>query len=142
MIEEPRKFAMRGNMVEMAVGIATGAAFGKTVTSFVNGALMPPAGRLAGGVDLSNLFINPGAGSCRSLAASQFAGAATRNYAVNHPHGAGLSRHGVSRFHAGAGHEQTAVEASAEADGQQDVSAVFIRDPGRRVAQQALYHAG
>ena len=82
MLEEFKKFAMRGNVVDMAVGIVIGAAFGKIVTSFVNDVLMPPLGKLMGGVDFSNLFINLGSESFPSLAAAQAAGAATLNYGV------------------------------------------------------------
>jgi large conductance mechanosensitive channel len=82
MLEEFKKFAMRGNVVDMAVGIVIGAAFGKIVTSFVNDVLMPPLGKLMGGVDFSNLFINLGSESYTSLAAAQEAGAATLNYGV------------------------------------------------------------
>ncbi len=82
MLEEFKKFAMRGNVVDMAVGIVIGAAFGKIVTSFVNDVLMPPLGKLVGGVDFSNLFINLGSESYASLAAAQEAGVATLNYGV------------------------------------------------------------
>jgi len=82
MLEEFKKFAMRGNVVDMAVGIVIGAAFGKIVTSFVNDMLMPPLGKLMGGVDFSNLFINLGSEFYPSLAAAQEAGAATLNYGV------------------------------------------------------------
>ena len=82
MLEEFKKFAMRGNVVDMAVGIVIGAAFGKIVTSFVKDVLMPPIGKLMGGVDFSNLFVNLGEGSYATLAAAQEAGAATVNYGV------------------------------------------------------------
>jgi large conductance mechanosensitive channel len=82
MFEEFKKFAMRGNVVDMAVGIVIGAAFGKIVTSFVNDVLMPPLGKLMGGVDFSNLFINLGSEHYPSLAAAQAAGAATLNYGM------------------------------------------------------------
>jgi len=82
MLEEFKKFAMRGNVVDMAIGIVIGAAFGKIVTSFVTDLLMPPLGKLMGGVDFSNLFINLGSDSYPSLAAAQEAGAATLNYGV------------------------------------------------------------
>ena len=82
MFEEFKKFAMRGNVVDMAVGIVIGAAFGKIVSSFVKDVLMPPLGSLMGGVDFSNLFINLGEGSYATLAAAQEAGAATLNYGV------------------------------------------------------------
>jgi large conductance mechanosensitive channel len=80
MLEEFKKFAMRGNVVDMAVGIVIGAAFGKIVSSFVKDVLMPPIGKLMGGVDFSNLFINLSEGSYATLAAAQEAGAATLNY--------------------------------------------------------------
>ena len=82
MLEEFKKFAMRGNVVDMAVGIIIGAAFGKIVTSLVNDVVMPPLGKLMGGVDFSNLFVNLGSESYPSLAAAQEAGAATINYGV------------------------------------------------------------
>ena len=58
MFKEFKEFAMRGNVLDMAVGIVIGAAFGGIVTSFVNDMLMPPIGLLLGRVDFSNLFIN------------------------------------------------------------------------------------
>jgi large conductance mechanosensitive channel len=82
MLQEFKKFAMRGNVVDMAVGIVIGAAFGKIVTSFVKDLLMPPLGKLMGGVDFSNLFINLGSEHYPTLAAAQKAGAATLNYGV------------------------------------------------------------
>lgn len=57
MVQEFKKFAMRGNVVDMAVGIILGAAFGKIVSSFVADVIMPPIGLLIGGVDFSNLVI-------------------------------------------------------------------------------------
>lgn len=58
MLKEFKEFAMRGNVVDMAVGIIIGAAFGKIVTSLVNDVVMPPIGLLLGSVDFSNLFVN------------------------------------------------------------------------------------
>jgi len=75
MLEEFKKFAMRGNVVDMAVGIVIGAAFGKIVSSFVNDVLMPPIGLLMGNMDFSQLFINLGDGEYQSLAAAMEAGA-------------------------------------------------------------------
>ena len=79
MLKEFKEFAMRGNVVDMAVGIIIGAAFGKIVSSFVADIIMPPIGMLLGGVDFSNIFINLGDGEYESLAAAQEAGAATIN---------------------------------------------------------------
>ena len=82
MINEFKKFAMRGNVLDMAVGIIIGAAFGKIVSSFVSDVLMPPIGRLMGNVDFSNLFITLSSGSYESLEAAKTAGAATLNYGI------------------------------------------------------------
>jgi large conductance mechanosensitive channel len=82
MFKEFKEFAMRGNVLDMAVGIIIGAAFGKIVTSFVEDMLMPPVGRLLGHVDFSNLFFSLTGKSYDSLAAAKAAGAATLNYGV------------------------------------------------------------
>ena len=82
MLKEFREFAMRGNVVDMAVGIIIGAAFGKIVTSFVGDVLMPPLGLLLGKVDFSSLFIDLSGQSHASLAAAKAAGAATINYGL------------------------------------------------------------
>ena len=82
MLNEFKKFAMRGNVVDMAVGIVIGAAFGKIVSSFVNDVIMPPIGLLMGNVDFSNLFINLGSGSYATLAAAEEAGAPIIKYGV------------------------------------------------------------
>ena len=79
MFKEFKDFAMRGNVVDMAIGIVIGAAFGKIVTSFVSDILMPPIGLLLGGVDFSNIFVVLGAGEFASLEAAKEAGAATWN---------------------------------------------------------------
>lgn len=82
MLKEFKAFAMRGNVVDMAVGIIIGAAFGKIVSSLVSDVIMPPIGKLMGGVDFSNLFVNLGDVAYESLAAAQEAGAPTINYGV------------------------------------------------------------
>lgn len=82
MFKEFKEFAMRGNVVDMAVGIIIGAAFGKIVSSLVKDVIMPPIGLIMGGVDFSNLFINLGDTAYASLAAAQEAGAPTINYGV------------------------------------------------------------
>ena len=81
MLKEFKEFAMRGNMLDMAVGIVMGAAFGGIVTSFVNDMLMPPIGLLLGRVDFSNLFINL-KGHYTSVAAAKAAGAPTLNVGI------------------------------------------------------------
>ncbi len=86
MFKEFKEFAMRGNVVDMAVGIVIGAAFGTIVKSFVSDVLMPPIGMLMGGVDFANLFsvINEGspAGPYAALVDAQAAGAVTVNYGL------------------------------------------------------------
>lgn len=86
MLQEFKQFAMRGNVVDMAVGIIIGAAFGKIVESLVKDLIMPPIGMLLGKVDFANLFVvlregsNPG--PYLSVDAAQKAGAVTFNYGV------------------------------------------------------------
>ncbi len=82
MWKEFKEFAMRGNVLDMAVGIVIGAAFGKIAGSFVEDILMPPIGRLLGRVDFSNLFISLSGQHYDTLAAAKAAGAATLNYGV------------------------------------------------------------
>jgi large conductance mechanosensitive channel len=86
MLEEFKKFAMRGNVVDMAVGIIIGAAFGKIVDSLVKDLIMPPIGLLLGKVDFANLFLvlkeGAGAGPYASVDAAQKAGAVTFNYGL------------------------------------------------------------
>ncbi len=82
MFEEFKKFIMRGNVIDLAVGIIIGGAFGTIVTSLVNDIIMPPIGMILGGVDFSNLYINLSGGEYESLAQAQEAGAATINYGL------------------------------------------------------------
>ena len=86
MLKEFREFAMRGNVVDMAVGIIIGAAFGKIVDSLVRDVIMPPIGLLLGKVDFSNLFfvMKPGTtpGPYLTVDAAQKAGAVTFNYGI------------------------------------------------------------
>jgi large conductance mechanosensitive channel len=82
MLKEFKEFAMKGNMVDMAIGIILGAAFGKIVSSLVSDLLMPPLGKIMGNVDFSNLFVNLSGGSYPSLTAAKAAGAATINYGL------------------------------------------------------------
>ena len=76
MLKEFKEFAMKGNVLDMAVGIIIGAAFGKIITSFVSDVLMPPLGMLLGKVDFSNLYINLTGQTYPTLADAQKAGAA------------------------------------------------------------------
>ncbi|MEX0583641.1 MAG: large-conductance mechanosensitive channel protein MscL [Sneathiella sp.] len=80
MLKEFRDFAMRGNVVDMAVGIIIGAAFGTIVKSLVDDVLMPPIGMMLGGVDFSDFFITLSGGTYATLVAAKEAGAVTLNY--------------------------------------------------------------
>ena len=82
MLKDFKEFVMRGNVVDMAVGVIIGGAFGKIVTSLVGDVIMPPIGRLTGGVDFSSLYINLSGVAYASLAEAQKAGAATINYGL------------------------------------------------------------
>jgi len=82
MLKEFKEFAMRGNVVDMAVGIIIGAAFGRIVSSFVNDVIMPPLGLLIGNVDFSNLFINLGEVAYQTVAAAEEAGAPIVKYGL------------------------------------------------------------
>lgn len=82
MIGEFRKFIARGSVLDMAVGIIIGAAFTTVVKSLVDDIIMPPIGRLTGGVDFTNLYINLSGGQYASLAEAREAGAATINYGL------------------------------------------------------------
>ena len=80
MFKEFKEFAMRGSVLDLAVGVIIGAAFGKIVSSFVEDIIMPPIGRLLGHVDFSSLFINLSDKTYDTLAAAKAAGAPTLNY--------------------------------------------------------------
>jgi large conductance mechanosensitive channel len=80
MFKEFRDFAARGNVIDLAVGVIIGAAFGKVVTSVVNDLIMPPIGMALGRVDFSNLFVALNGGTYASLAEAKAAGAPTLNY--------------------------------------------------------------
>jgi large conductance mechanosensitive channel len=82
MLQEFKEFALRGNVLDLAIAVVIGAAFGNIVNSFVSDILMPPIGLLLGNTDFSNLFINLSGGRYESLAAAQEAGAVTVNYGV------------------------------------------------------------
>jgi large conductance mechanosensitive channel len=82
MFKEFKEFAMRGNVLDLAIGIVIGAAFGKIVTSFVSDILMPPIGLLLGKLDFSNLYINLSKTHYDTLKAAKEAGAVTINYGL------------------------------------------------------------
>jgi len=82
MLKEFKEFAMRGNVIDLAVGVIIGAAFGTIVKSLVDDVLMPPIGLLVGGLDFSNLFLSLNGEHYPSLAAAKTAGAPTINYGV------------------------------------------------------------
>ena len=79
-IKEFKEFAVKGNAIDMAVGIVIGAAFGKIVSSFVSDIIMPPIGLILGGIDFTGLFINLSSTAYETLEAAKQAGAPTINY--------------------------------------------------------------
>jgi large conductance mechanosensitive channel len=81
-IKEFKEFAMKGNMLDMAVGIIIGAAFGKVIDSLVKDILMPPLGMLIGGVDFRQLYVNLGTTSYASMQEAEKAGAAIIKYGI------------------------------------------------------------
>ena len=82
MFEEFKKFAMRGNVIDLAVGVVIGAAFGAIVNSLVKDLIMPPVGWAMGGIDFSNFFFVLKGPAVATLAEAQKAGAVTINYGV------------------------------------------------------------
>ncbi|CAI4030088.1 large conductance mechanosensitive channel [Nitrospira tepida] len=82
MLKEFKEFAMKGNVLDMAIGVIIGGAFGKIVSSLVGDVLMPPIGLVLGKVDFSSLFLNLSGQDYPSLAAAKAAGAPTLNYGV------------------------------------------------------------
>ena len=82
MLKEFKEFAMKGNVLDMAIGVIMGGAFGKIVSSLVSDVLMPPIGLALGGVDFTGLFINLSGTAQPSLVAAKAAGAPTLNYGV------------------------------------------------------------
>jgi large conductance mechanosensitive channel len=82
MLKEFKEFAMKGNVLDMAIGIIIGAAFGKIITSLVADVIMPPIGLILGRVDFSSLFLSLSGTHYDSLAAAKAAGAPTINYGV------------------------------------------------------------
>lgn len=82
MLKEFKNFAMRGNVVDMAIGVIIGGAFGKIITSLINDVIMPPIGLLLGQVNFTDLFLDLSGKGYPSLAAAQEAGAATINYGL------------------------------------------------------------
>jgi large conductance mechanosensitive channel len=82
MLKEFKEFALRGNVLDLAIALVLGAAFGRIVTSFVDDILMPPLGLLLGGVDFTNLFLSLNGQHYASLEAARAAGAPTINYGL------------------------------------------------------------
>ena len=82
MWKEFKTFIMRGNVLDLAIGIIIGGAFGKIISSFVNDIIMPPIGLLLGKVNFSDLFVDLSGGGYESLAAAKEAGAPTLNYGL------------------------------------------------------------
>jgi large conductance mechanosensitive channel len=82
MLKEFKEFALKGNALDLAIGVIIGAAFGAIVKSLTDDIIMPPIGKMLGGADFSNLFVVLGGGTFASLKAAKDAGAATINYGL------------------------------------------------------------
>lgn len=82
MLKEFKEFALKGNVLDLAVGVIIGGAFGTIVKSLVDDIIMPPLGKLVGNIDFSDLFVNLSGGEYKSLAEAKEAGAATINYGL------------------------------------------------------------
>jgi large conductance mechanosensitive channel len=82
MLKEFKEFAMKGNVMDMAIGVIIGGAFGKIISSLVADIIMPPIGLLLGKLDFSNLFVNLSGGDFPTIATAKAAGAPTLNYGV------------------------------------------------------------
>ena len=82
MLKEFKEFAMKGNVIDLAIGVIIGGAFGKLITSLVNDIIMPLVGLLLGNVDFSNLFVTLGDGTFKTVAEAKEAGVATLNYGL------------------------------------------------------------
>jgi large conductance mechanosensitive channel len=82
MMKEFKEFAVKGNVIDLAVGVIIGAAFGKIVSSLVNDVIMPPIGKLTGGLNFSDLFYDLSGKGYATLAAAKEAGAPTLNYGI------------------------------------------------------------
>jgi len=82
MLKEFKEFAMKGNVVDLAVGVIIGGAFGKIVTSMVNDIIMPLIGMLLGKIDFANLFVTLGDGNFKTIEEAKEAGVATLNYGM------------------------------------------------------------
>jgi large conductance mechanosensitive channel len=82
MLKEFKEFAMKGNVMDMAIGVIIGGAFGKIISSLVGDVLMPPIGLLLGKLDFSNLFVNLSGGDFSTIAEAKEAGAPTLNYGL------------------------------------------------------------
>ena len=140
MLKEFKEFVMRGNVMDMAVGIIIGAAFGAIVTSLVNDVIMPPVGLLLGGVDFSSLFVLLKAGAkaappYASVAEAKAAGAVTVNLGPVHQRGHQLPDRRVRRVHGGEGGQQGPPRRAAAARPADAVRDAARRDP--RPAQEA-----
>jgi len=82
LVDEFKEFAVKGNMIDMAIGIIIGAAFSTVVKSLVDDVIMPVVGKMTGGVDFSDLFVTLGSGDFMSIEAAKEAGVATINYGL------------------------------------------------------------
>ena len=138
MLKEFKEFAARGNVIDLAVGVIIGAAFGKIVTSLVNDIVMPPIGMLLGQVDFKNFFVALNRQSYASLAEAQKAGAPDAQLRPVPQHGVRVPDRGLRCLPAGPS-DQSAQETGVGGLHDQGVPALPVENSGRGVAMRALH---
>ena len=139
MLKEFKEFAVRGNVLDMAIGIILGVAFGKIVTSFVEDVLMPPLGLVIGKVDFANLFLQPDGQALRQRRRGQGGGSAHAQLRHLHQQCAELHHRSVRDFPAGAAGEPYEAAAGARASEHARVSLLLRRDPAESHSLQLLH---
>ena len=138
-LSEFKAFAIKGNVIDLAVGFVVGAAFGKIVTSFTTDILMPPIGLALGAVDFSNLFINLSSKHYDTIAAAKAAGAPTLNIGLFLNTIIDFRYNRVRGLHAGQMDQSSDRRRQARAGHDQGLSVLRDRDPDRRHAMPALH---
>ena len=140
-MDEFKAFIMRGNVLDLAVAVIIGGAFGKIVTSFVNDLILPPVGLLLGNVDFSNLFVSLSGVEYASLAEAQKAGAATPQLWALHQRRRELRDHRPGDLHGRARGQSRAGAAGEARRGSDDarLSAVPVERPAQGDALRALH---
>lgn len=142
MLKEFKEFAMKGNVVDMAIGIIIGVAFGKIISSLVADVLMPPIGMLMGNLDFSNLFFALNSQVYESLQAAKDAGGADDQLRPFHQHGARLRHRGVRHLPARQADEPPQERSPGRRAGDERVSVLFYADCSEGDPVRRLYLRG